>query len=98
METVKGTEIEKAISEAYKSSVLIAGTSAGAAVMSKMMITGNELKHPPVFLGQNRKVRFRGLRADLGSIWVSQGPNLVILVYVCQEKKELQRPDQCSGD
>ncbi|HBH23507.1 MAG TPA: cyanophycinase, partial [Cytophagales bacterium] len=52
METVKGTEIEKAISEAYKSSVLIAGTSAGAAVMSKMMITGNELKHPPVFLGQ----------------------------------------------
>jgi hypothetical protein len=42
---------------------------------------------PPVFLGQNRKVRFRGLRADLGSIWVSQGPNLVILGYVCQEKK-----------
>jgi transposase len=41
----------------------------------------------PVFLGQNRKVRFRGLRADLGSIWVSQGPNLVILGYVCQEKK-----------
>jgi transposase len=31
-------------------------------------------------------VRFRGLRADLGSIWVSQGPNLVILGYVCQEK------------
>ena len=46
MDIVGGTDIEKAIHEAYKNGSLIAGTSAGAAVMSKMMITGSELKHP----------------------------------------------------
>lgn len=46
MEIVQGTEIEIIIHEAYKNGTLIAGTSAGAAVMSKMMITGSELKHP----------------------------------------------------
>ncbi|WP_104809620.1 cyanophycinase [Polaribacter filamentus] len=45
MEVVANTDIEKAIHEAYKNGSLIAGTSAGAAVMSKMMITGNELKN-----------------------------------------------------
>lgn len=46
MDVVQNTEIEKAIHEAYKNGSLIAGTSAGAAVMSKMMITGTELKNP----------------------------------------------------
>lgn len=46
MEVVEGTEIEKAIHEAYHNGSLVGGTSAGAAVMSKIMITGNELKHP----------------------------------------------------
>ncbi len=46
MDIVAGTEIEKAIHFAYNNGSLIAGTSAGAAVMSKMMITGTELKHP----------------------------------------------------
>ncbi|MEM5565891.1 cyanophycinase [Psychroserpens sp. AS72] len=46
MDIVAGTDIEKVIHEAYKNGSLIAGTSAGAAVMSKMMITGTELKHP----------------------------------------------------
>lgn len=46
MDVVRGTEIEKAIHEAYEHGSLVAGTSAGAAVMSKVMITGNELKHP----------------------------------------------------
>ncbi len=46
MAIVEGTEIETIIHEAYKKGALIAGTSAGAAVMSKMMITGSELKHP----------------------------------------------------
>lgn len=45
MDIVAGTDIEKAIHESYKNGNLIAGTSAGAAVMSKQMITGNELKH-----------------------------------------------------
>jgi cyanophycinase len=46
MEVVAGTAIEKAIHDAFNNGALIAGTSAGAAVMSRVMITGNELKHP----------------------------------------------------
>ncbi|HYG17505.1 MAG TPA: cyanophycinase [Ohtaekwangia sp.] len=46
MEVVRGTEIEKAIHDAYQRGSIVGGTSAGAAVMSKVMITGNELKHP----------------------------------------------------
>lgn len=45
MNIVSGTEIEKAIHDAYRNGCVISGTSAGAAVMSKFMITGNELKH-----------------------------------------------------
>jgi len=36
----------KAIRKAYEKGAIIAGTSAGAAVMSKKMITGDEKKHP----------------------------------------------------
>ena len=46
MDIVKDTDIEKAIHEAYKNGSVVGGTSAGAAVMSKIMITGAELKHP----------------------------------------------------
>lgn len=38
--------IGKAIKDAYKNGALIAGTSAGAAVMSKIMITGDQKKYP----------------------------------------------------
>jgi cyanophycinase len=46
MDIIDGTAIEAAIHRAYEKGGLVAGTSAGAAVMSKFMITGNELKHP----------------------------------------------------
>lgn len=46
MDIVGGTAAEEAIHDAFSKGSLIAGTSAGAAVMSKMMITGNEIKHP----------------------------------------------------
>ena len=46
MSIVKDTEIEEAIHYAWKNGAMIAGTSAGAAVMSEKMITGNELKYP----------------------------------------------------
>lgn len=46
MDIVLETGIHSAIREAYKNGATIAGTSAGAAVMSKKMITGNEFKHP----------------------------------------------------
>jgi cyanophycinase len=43
MKIVAGTPVYDAIHTAYKNGALIAGTSAGAAVMSEHMITGNEL-------------------------------------------------------
>ena len=44
MEIVGGTMIEAAIRTCFLNGGMIAGTSAGAAVMSEKMITGNELK------------------------------------------------------
>jgi cyanophycinase len=43
MDAVKNTPIVDAIQRAYKNGTIIAGTGAGAAVMSKYMITGNQL-------------------------------------------------------
>jgi cyanophycinase len=43
MNIVLNTPIYTAIHEAYQNGATIAGTSAGAAVMSKQMITGNQL-------------------------------------------------------
>jgi len=45
MAVVKNNPIHKAIVDAYYAGAVIAGTSAGAAVMSKKMITGNQLKN-----------------------------------------------------
>lgn len=45
MEIVGGTEVEKAIKKCYQKGNVVAGTSAGAAVMSEKMITGVELKY-----------------------------------------------------
>jgi cyanophycinase len=44
MEIVVNTPIFEAIHYAYSNGAVIAGTSAGAAVMSELMITGNELR------------------------------------------------------
>jgi len=46
MKIVGKGPVYKAIHDAYTNGSTIAGTSAGAAVMSKKMITGNNLKHP----------------------------------------------------
>jgi cyanophycinase len=46
MSVVKSTPVLEALHQAYKNGSVIAGTSAGAAVMSKKMITGNQKKHP----------------------------------------------------
>jgi cyanophycinase len=46
MGVVKETPTYTAIHNAYSKGTVIAGTSAGAAVMSRKMITGNQLKHP----------------------------------------------------
>ncbi|RYZ61003.1 MAG: cyanophycinase, partial [Chitinophagaceae bacterium] len=44
MKTVLGTPVYGAIHQAYKNGATIAGTSAGAAVMSRYMITGSQLR------------------------------------------------------
>jgi cyanophycinase len=58
MEVVAGSPVFDAIHEAYSKGATVAGTSAGAAVMSKKMITGNEFKHPE-YTGD-----FRTIEAD----------------------------------
>lgn len=49
MKAVLHTPVYDAIHEAYNSGSTIAGTSAGAAVMSKYMITGNQLRGDTVY-------------------------------------------------
>lgn len=51
MSVVLNTPVMDAIHQAYKKGAVIAGTSAGAAVMSKKMITGIQKKHPNVESG-----------------------------------------------
>ncbi len=46
MDIVYEGPVMEAIHEAYAGGAMIAGTSAGAAVMSEKMITGNELRYP----------------------------------------------------
>jgi cyanophycinase len=49
MKSVEGTPLFSAIHHAYQRGAVIAGTSAGAAVMASQMITGNELRYPQYF-------------------------------------------------
>ncbi len=44
MEAVEGTQVAEAMLDAYENGAVIAGTSAGAAVMSSKMITGRQLQ------------------------------------------------------
>jgi cyanophycinase len=46
MAVVAGTPIEAAIRDAYRGGSVVAGTSAGAAVMSARMLTGDQRRHP----------------------------------------------------
>ncbi|MEQ8927549.1 MAG: cyanophycinase [Fulvivirga sp.] len=46
MDIIAGTDIRKAIKTAYTNGSVIAGTSAGAAVMSEVIITGDERNYP----------------------------------------------------
>lgn len=76
MNIVAGTEIEAAIHDAYKNGCVISGTSAGAAVMSKLMITGNELKH------KEYSATFKTIEPD--NIEIKQGLGLLTDVMIDQ--------------
>ncbi|MTI20872.1 cyanophycinase [Fulvivirga sp. RKSG066] len=76
MDIIQDTGIKEAIHQAYKNGSIIAGTSAGAAVMSKKMITGNELKHP------DYSSTFRNIEAD--NIEIAEGLGLVTGIIIDQ--------------
>lgn len=65
MNIVLNTPLQKAILKAFANGATIAGTSAGAAVMSKYMITGNELSettYNPTF----KKIRYNNIEIKEG--------------------------------
>lgn len=58
MRNIKGTEIKATIQQAYREGAVVAGTSAGAALMSKEMMTGDE-RNRAEYTGE-----FRTIEAD----------------------------------
>ncbi len=69
MEIVANTPLHQAIREAYQNGAVVGGTSAGAAVQSKKMITGRQLRH------QNDESGYRTIEA--GNIEVAEGLGLL---------------------
>jgi len=65
MNIVRDTPLEDAIQQAYRQGSTIAGTSAGAAVMSEMMITGDERKHPE-YTGNFRTIEANNIIIEKG--------------------------------
>lgn len=65
MKIVLNSPVYDAIHQAFKNGALIAGTSAGAAVMSKKMITGNEIKHPE-YTGNFRTIESNNIEIKEG--------------------------------
>ena len=65
MKAVINTPVYKAIHNAYKNGATIAGTSAGAAVMSQYMITGNELTDT-VYRPTFRKIQDKNIEIKPG--------------------------------
>jgi cyanophycinase len=76
MQIVQNTPLYAAIIEAYQKGAVIGGTSAGAAVQSKKMITGNELKYPE-YTGQYRTI-------EAENIEIAQGLGLLETAIVDQ--------------
>lgn len=101
MAVVLNTPIYDAIHEAYMKGAVISGTSAGAAVMSKKMITGIQKKHPDSDAG------FVTMESD--NIEITEGLGLLTDVIIDQHFVKRQRlnrlvaasienPDQvCAG-
>jgi cyanophycinase len=83
MSVVNNTPIMEAILQAYKNGSVIAGTSAGAAVMSKKMITGNQKKHP------NSESGFITIESD--NVEISEGLGFLTDVIIDQHFIKRQR-------
>jgi cyanophycinase len=65
MKAIANTTAHEAIEYAYQNGAVIAGTSAGAAVMSEKMITGNEFKYPE-YTGDFRTIEANNLEIKQG--------------------------------
>jgi cyanophycinase len=83
MSVALNTPVMDAIQHAYKNGSVIAGTSAGAAVMSSKMITGNQMKHPDSESG------FITIEAD--NVEISGGLGLLTDVIIDQHFIKRQR-------
>jgi cyanophycinase len=83
MSVVLNTPIMEAIHEAYRNGAVISGTSAGAAVMSKKMITGNQKKHP------ESESAFNSIESD--NVEVTQGLGFLTDVIIDQHFVKRQR-------
>lgn len=83
MDVVLNTSIMDAIHEAYNNGAVVSGTSAGAAVMSKKMITGNQLKHPDAESG------FTSIESD--NVEITQGLGMLEGVIIDQHFIKRQR-------
>ncbi|OYT17724.1 MAG: cyanophycinase [Bacteroidetes bacterium 4572_77] len=65
MELINKTGISTAINNAYYRGATISGTSAGAALMSLNMISGNEFKHPK-YTGEYRSIEAQNIEIVTG--------------------------------
>jgi cyanophycinase len=83
MEVVKNTPVKDAIFSAYSNGAIISGTSAGAAVMSMKMITGNQKKHPDAETG------FQTIEAD--NVEITEGLGFLPDVIIDQHFIKRQR-------
>jgi len=83
MAVVLNTPIMDAIHQAYNNGAVISGTSAGAAVMSNKMITGNQIKHT------DPNANFNSIEAD--NIEITQGLGMLNDVIIDQHFIKRQR-------
>jgi cyanophycinase len=83
MSVVLNSPVMEAVHFAYKNGAVISGTSAGAAVMSKKMITGNQLKHKDTEAG------FVTIEPD--NIEITQGLGFLTDVLIDQHFIKRQR-------
>ena len=83
MSVVLNSPVMDALHFAYKNGAVIAGTSAGAAVMSKKMITGNQIKHTDTETG------FVTIESD--NLEITQGLGFLTDVIIDQHFIKRQR-------
>jgi cyanophycinase len=65
MKAIANSRVKEIIQQAYLDGATIAGTSAGAAVMSKKMLTGDQLKYP-VYTGDYKTIEANNIQMAEG--------------------------------